>query len=246
MNIGGIILLLSGVLFGASGIGGFFYFLFVGGFGIIEFDLKDDLLKCLLFDSFLSLIFFIQHSLFVRKFVKSHIIPFLPDKSYGLFFSTISGLALWIVLIFWQESNLIVIEFSGTVSVMVIRFIFFSSFVFMAVSYFSLKEVDMIGNRTYIKSLWTKKRSDTKKKNPEPEINMSGPYGLVRHPLYLSWIIYIWFHPIISADRLLMCILWTFWIIAGTLLEERDLAEELGKAYKEYKKKVNMLIPYIL
>jgi len=48
-----------------------------------------------------------------------------------------------------------------------------------------------------------------------------------------------------SADRLLFNVLWSAWILAGTLLEERDLSREFGAEYGSYAKNVPMLIPFL-
>jgi protein-S-isoprenylcysteine O-methyltransferase Ste14 len=68
----------------------------------------------------------------------------------------------------------------------------------------------------------------------------------VRHPLYFFSLIMFWSCPGLTADRLLFNLMWTTWIIAGTVLEERDLLREFGDGYREYQKKVPMLIPYKL
>ena len=54
----------------------------------------------------------------------------------------------------------------------------------------------------------------------------------------------IWSYPDLTADRLLFDALWTTWIVVGTLLEERDLVASFGDAYREYQRKVPMLVPY--
>ncbi len=43
---------------------------------------------------------------------------------------------------------------------------------------------------------------------------------------------------------MLFNILWTAYIIVGTLLEERDLGAVLGDEYRDYQRNVPMLIPY--
>jgi len=48
------------------------------------------------------------------------------------------------------------------------------------------------------------------------------------------------------ADQLVFNVLWTIWIISGTLLEEKDLIREFGEKYLNYQQKVPMLIPYKL
>ena len=70
-----------------------------------------------------------------------------------------------------------------------------------------------------------------------------GPYRWVRHPLYLVSLIIIWFGPIFTADRLLHNLLWSLWIVIGATLEEKDLVDCFGDAYRDYQQTVPMLIP---
>ena len=73
---------------------------------------------------------------------------------------------------------------------------------------------------------------------------MRGPYRWVRHPLYSAILVLFWVNPAMTSDRLLFNILWTIWIVFGTVLEERDLVREFGELYVEYKRKVPMLISW--
>ena len=54
----------------------------------------------------------------------------------------------------------------------------------------------------------------------------------------------IWSYPDLTADRLLFNVLFTGWIIVGSVLEERDLVENYGEDYRSYQRRVPMLIPY--
>jgi len=76
-------------------------------------------------------------------------------------------------------------------------------------------------------------------------ITVVGPYRWVRHPLYLFMILMIWSCPDLTRDRLLFNILWTVWIVIGSYLEEIDLIVEFGDVYREYQKRVPMLIPLL-
>ena len=102
----------------------------------------------------------------------------------------------------------------------------------------SLRGFDPFGRKQISKFI------NNQKEEKENQFVYSGPYNFVRHPFYFFILIMIWTHPIISADRLLFIFLWTIWIIIGTFLEERDLVNQIGNDYREYKKKVPMLIPY--
>ena len=70
-----------------------------------------------------------------------------------------------------------------------------------------------------------------------------GPYRWVRHPLYLFSLILIWTGPVFTMDRLLHNVIWTIWIVFGAVLEERDLVDCFGEAYRSYQRRVPMLLP---
>jgi protein-S-isoprenylcysteine O-methyltransferase Ste14 len=75
-------------------------------------------------------------------------------------------------------------------------------------------------------------------------IIVEGPYRWDRHPLYACILALFWIRPEVMADGLLLSILWSAWLVAGTLLEERDLVAELGDGYRRYQRQVPMLIPW--
>ena len=78
------------------------------------------------------------------------------------------------------------------------------------------------------------------------ELVTSGVYGLVRHPIYSAWIVFIF--PGIA----LLCRSWPMllaslvsYIIFKLLIrrEDRYLEEKFGKAYLDYRSRVNEIIP---
>jgi protein-S-isoprenylcysteine O-methyltransferase Ste14 len=72
---------------------------------------------------------------------------------------------------------------------------------------------------------------------------MRGAYRWIRHPLYFFALVMIWSFPDLTADRIVFNVSWTVWIVVGTYLEERDLAREFGDAYRDYQRRVPMLVP---
>ncbi|MFZ4705246.1 MAG: methyltransferase family protein [Bacteroidales bacterium] len=85
------------------------------------------------------------------------------------------------------------------------------------------------------------KTNDTK---PSDEIKKNGLLGLMRHPMYLALLIYIWSQTSKMADIVVNVVL-TVYIYIGTLLEEKKLLLEFGQAYSNYQKEVPMLIPFL-
>ena len=68
-------------------------------------------------------------------------------------------------------------------------------------------------------------------------------YRLVRHPLYLGFIIAFWATPAMSWGQLLFAAGMTAYIFVAIPMEERDLVAALGPAYEDYQRRVGALMP---
>ena len=68
-------------------------------------------------------------------------------------------------------------------------------------------------------------------------------YSVVRHPLYVGWLIAFWAAPTMSVSHLVFAIVTTAYILVAIQWEERDLVQHFGETYLSYKRRVPMLIP---
>jgi len=213
----------------------FMIFLFVGSLNL--FDIHLDESGLLLFDAGLSFLFFIQHSGMIRKPFRRWLARFISEEYAGTIYTITSGIVLLLVILLWQTSTQTVITPSGLLRWSLRAVSLLSLFGF----YWGVKALrffDPYGLRPIINRL--------RGRNPLPmPITVAGPYRWVRHPLYLFMILMIWSCPDLTMDRLLFNFLWTVWIVIGSYLEEIDLIAEFGDAYREYQKKVPMLIPLL-
>src|SRR5262249_41028582 len=73
-----------------------------------------------------------------------------------------------------------------------------------------------------------------------------GAYGLVRHPLYLGWILMVFGTPHLTGDRLLFAAVTSAYLLVAIPWEERSLEVAFGDAYRQYKQRVRWrVLPYV-
>lgn len=75
----------------------------------------------------------------------------------------------------------------------------------------------------------------------------SGPYGVVRHPIYTGAIVAVFAFVAVraSAFAFLFALLVTGFFALKARVEERFLRQELGVGYDAYRRRVPMLVPFL-
>jgi len=227
------VVLFLAVLFGGGSLMAFLVFLLTGSPGLISLNFCAS--EVLWWDAGLSVAFFIQHSGMVRRSFRQWLAHFLPGEYEGAVYAITSGIVLLAMIILWQKSVTVFIIPRGPLRWLfyLVYLLSFSGFIW---GIRALGAFDPYGLKPILGRFRGRK--------PRPMVFMvKGPYRWVRHPLYLFMILMIWSCPDLTMDRLLFNGLWTVWIVIGSILEERDLVLEFGDVYREYQRRVPMLIP---
>jgi protein-S-isoprenylcysteine O-methyltransferase Ste14 len=80
----------------------------------------------------------------------------------------------------------------------------------------------------------------------DEELQSRGAYGLVRHPIYLGWVLVVFGTAHMTGDRLAFAVLTTTYLLLAMPWEERSLERQFGPAYRRYKERVRWkIIPYL-
>ncbi len=182
-------------------------------------------------------LFAVQHSVMARKPFKrwwTRIIPAAIERStYVLLASLALILLFWqwrpIPAIIWQASDPAMISAILAVALFGWFLVFLSTFLINHFELFGLYQVvlNLLG------------RSEAAPRFKSPLL-----YKVVRHPIYLGFIIAFWAAPLMTAGHLLFALVTTTYIFVGIALEERDLVETFGEEYLRYRERVAMLVPF--
>jgi methanethiol S-methyltransferase len=78
------------------------------------------------------------------------------------------------------------------------------------------------------------------------ELSRRGLYGLVRHPIYLGWILIVWPTPVMTGTRLVFAAVSTVYLMIAIPFEERSLVKTFGEEYRDYARQVRArMIPFL-
>jgi protein-S-isoprenylcysteine O-methyltransferase Ste14 len=209
-------------------------FLFVGPLGLIDLGL--DRGQVLAWDAALCLAFCAQHSVMVRRGFRQRVERIVPPYYYSAIYAVASGVVLLALTMMWQEYPVIVMKAEGAARWLA-RVVFLAAIPGFLWGARSIPRFDPLGVGPI------KARLSGREPQGSP-FAVRGPYRWVRHPQYFFSLVLIWWYPDLTADRLLLNVILTVWIVLGTILEERDLVLEFGDDYATYQRHVPILLPW--
>ena len=183
-------------------------------------------------------VFAVQHSGMARRSFKrvltNAVSPVVERSTYVL----CASLALILVFVFWQPVDVVVWSVAnqtvatGIAALSAVGWlvVLYSTFLISHFELFGLKQVafSFVGRAL-----------------PAISFRAPGLYRLVRHPIYLGFIIAFWSAPTMTVGHLLFALVTTAYIFVGIVLEERDLVAAFGDEYRRYRARVAMLLPRI-
>jgi len=214
---------------------------FVTGFAVsktIDGGAVVPVVEALIVNLALLSLFAVQHSVMARPGFKrwwTKIIPHAAERPTYVLLATAA-----LALLLWQWRPMPEIVWQVADPRLAAVFIGLSLFGWLVVllATFMISHFELFGVRQVIMNLLGRTMPATEFKTP-------GLYKLVRHPIYLGFIIAFWATPVMTTGHLLFAAVTTAYIFVGIFLEERDLVETFGDEYRRYRARVSMLIPFV-
>jgi protein-S-isoprenylcysteine O-methyltransferase Ste14 len=193
-------------------------------------------MEALVVDVLLLSAFAIQHSGMARRPFKRWLTRFVPASVERSVYVLLASLIL--IAIFWQWRPIpdVVWQVAHPQIATAVMGLSLFGWLLVLASTFLISHFELFGLKQVALNLAGK---------PMPQAKFRTPmfYKLVRHPLYLGFIIAFWAAPVMTAGHLLFAAVTTGYILVAIVLEERDLVHQFGDEYRRYRERVSMLLP---
>ena len=176
-------------------------------------------------------VFALHHSLFARDRVKQAIARFVPERLVRSVYVWVASLLLMFVCAWWRPIGGDVYDDIIGWRPIVHALVQLVGLALIARAVATIDPLELAGIRP---------------SSGAGSLQVTGPYKLVRHPLYLGWVLLVFGAAHMTGDRLAFAAITTTYLIVAVPWEERSLTHSFGDDYTRYMRAVRWrIVPFI-
>jgi len=227
-TLGGLAFVASLVYFGLS---------YAGRYGVdLDPTASRGPLVPLAVDTALFSVFALHHSIFARTGLKAAVIRVLPATLERSAYVWIASLLFLVVCAWWQPIPGLAWRLDGAWRIAALAVQLAAGLVTIAAAR-QLGVLRLAGVEQTLLAI---------EPGGSPTLDDTGLYGLVRHPIYLAWLVLVWAAPVMTGTRLAFAALSSAYLLVAVPFEERDLRRLFGPAYADYSRRVRWrILPFV-
>ena len=184
----------------------------------------------LLYDAILISVFALHHSLFARERIKRAMAAAIPERLLRSVYVWIASLLLVAVCLFWRSIGGELYDATG----------------WRAVAHAAVQLAGMALIVQSVRAIDPLELAGIRAPSGHDRLKIAGPYRLVRHPVYLGWMLAAFGAAHMTGDRLAFAAITSCYLVVAVPWEERSLTRTFGDAYRRYQERVPWrVIPYV-
>ncbi len=192
--------------------------------------------QALLINLVLLALFGIPHSVMARPTFKRSWTKTVPTVIERSTYVLVSNLLIVLLLWQWQPMPGVIWDVQAPAVRTVLWAIFGLGWLLIVFASLLINHFDLFGTR----QVWLHLRG---REYEPPRFGVPLLYNVVRHPLYVGWLLAFWVTPTMTAGHLVFAVGTTLYILIAIFFEERNLVESHAE-YGDYRRRVPMLIPF--
>jgi protein-S-isoprenylcysteine O-methyltransferase Ste14 len=194
------------------------------------------LVEALLIDLGLLAIFAVQHSVMARPAFKRWWTRIVPEAAERSTYVLLSTLALAAMFVYWEPIGGVLWQVPEGAGRNAVLALYGFGWLLLLYTTFLIDHFDLFG----LAQVWRNFRGHVYR---PPQFHTPSLYRLVRHPLYIGWLVIFWAAPTMTVAHLVFAVMTTAYILIAIQFEERDLVSAFGADYVSYRRHTPMIIP---
>lgn len=177
-----------------------------------------------------------SHSIMARPTFKRSWTKLVPRPIERSTYVLVSNLVMAFLLWQWRPLPGVIWDVQAPAARTVLWVLFGLGWLLVFISSLLINHFDLFGTR----QVWLHLRG---KQYTPPKFGTPMLYRIVRHPIYVGWLLAFWMTPTMTLGHLVFSLGTGLYILIAIQLEERNLIE-FHPEYADYRRRVPMLIPF--